>query len=29
MKTREMLESIGADKEEQEEMLNTIHSCMR
>ncbi len=26
--TREALESIGVDKEEQEEILNTIHSCM-
>ncbi|HFR3572204.1 hypothetical protein ACTM83_00690 [Catenibacterium mitsuokai] len=26
--TREALESIGVDKDEQEEILNTIHSCM-
>ena len=26
---REDLESIGVDKDEQEEILNTIHSCMR
>lgn len=27
--TREALASIGVDKEEQEKILNTIHSCMR
>lgn len=26
--TREALESIGVDKDEQEEILNTIHSYM-
>ena len=26
--TREALESIGVDKDEQEEILNTIHSCI-
>ena len=26
--TREALESIGVDKDEQEEILNTIHSCV-
>ena len=26
--TREALESIGVDKDEQEKILNTIHSCM-